>query len=34
MARIIRGGKASDFSTDHDLAVQESLLKACGMAMK
>jgi len=34
MARIIRGEKASDFSTDHDLAVQESLLKACGIAMK
>jgi predicted dehydrogenase len=31
MARIIRGEKASDFSPEHDLAVQETLLKACGM---
>lgn len=30
MARIIRGEKRSDFSPDHDLAVQETLLKACG----
>jgi hypothetical protein len=32
MARVVRGEKASDFSPEHDLAVQESLLKACGMA--
>ena len=32
MARIIRGEKASDFSAAHDLAVQETLLKACGVS--
>jgi predicted dehydrogenase len=32
MARIIRGEKASDFSYEHDLAVQETLLAACGLA--
>jgi predicted dehydrogenase len=32
MARIIRGEKASDFPPEHDLAVQETLVKACGMA--
>ena len=32
MARIIRGEKASDFSYEHDLIVQETLLKACGIA--
>ncbi len=31
---IIRGEKASDFSYEHDLAVQEALLKACGLAQK
>jgi len=31
MARIIRGEKASDFSFEHDLAVQETLLRACGL---
>lgn len=31
MAKIIRGEKESDFSPDHDLAVQTSLLKACGL---
>ncbi len=30
MARIIRGEKASDFSINHDLIVQASVLKACG----
>jgi predicted dehydrogenase len=30
MARIIRDEKASDFSYEHDLAVQETLLAACG----
>ncbi len=29
MAKIIRGEKKSDFSYAHDLAVQETLLKAC-----
>ncbi|MFO0914730.1 MAG: Gfo/Idh/MocA family oxidoreductase [Pirellulales bacterium] len=29
MARIIRGEKAADFSYDHDLAMQRTLLKAC-----
>jgi len=31
MARIIRGEKAPDYSAAHDLAVQETLLKACGL---
>src|SRR5262245_23913844 len=31
MARVIRGEKPSDFPAEHDLAVQESLLKACGL---
>ena len=31
MAKVIRGEKASDFSAEHDLAVQEALLKACGL---
>jgi predicted dehydrogenase len=31
MARIIRGEKKADFSYDHDLAVQETVLKACGL---
>jgi predicted dehydrogenase len=34
MARIIRGEKASDFPPEHDLAVQETLLKACGLPLK
>jgi len=29
MAKIIRGQKKADFSSEHDLAVQEALLKAC-----
>jgi len=33
MARIIRGEKAADFTSDHDLAVQETLLKACGLPL-
>lgn len=32
MARIIRGEKESDFPPAHDLTVQETLLKACGVA--
>ena len=31
MARVIRGEKASDFPPAHDLAVQEALLRACGL---
>jgi predicted dehydrogenase len=31
MARIIRGEKASDFSYEHDLTVQETLLRACNL---
>lgn len=31
MARILRGEKPTDFSYDHDLLVQEVLLRACGM---
>lgn len=33
MARIIRGEKGPDFAYDHDLAVQRSVLEACGMAV-
>jgi predicted dehydrogenase len=33
LAAIIRGEKDPDFSYDHDLAVQETLLKACGMPL-
>jgi predicted dehydrogenase len=29
MARIIRGEKASDYSNDHDLTAQETILRAC-----
>jgi hypothetical protein len=32
MARIIRGEKESDFPYEHDLAVQTTLLKACGLS--
>ena len=31
MARVIRGEKPSDFSYEHDLAVQETVLRASGM---
>jgi hypothetical protein len=31
MASIIRGEQESDFSYAHDLAVQTSLLAACGL---
>lgn len=34
MARIIRGEKTSDFSNEHDLAVQETLLRACNVSLK
>jgi len=33
MARIIRGEKATDFSYDHDLTVQASVLQACGLQL-
>jgi predicted dehydrogenase len=33
MAKIIRGEKESDFSPDHDLAVQSSLLEASGLGV-
>jgi predicted dehydrogenase len=32
MARIIRGEKKPDFSYDHDMVVQQTVLKACGMS--
>ena len=31
MARVIRGEKPTDFSPEHDLAVQKALLEACGV---
>lgn len=31
MARIIRGEKLSDFSYEHDLTVQRTLLRSCGL---
>ena len=31
MARVIRGEKPSDFSYEHDLTVQATLLQACGL---
>jgi predicted dehydrogenase len=34
MARVIRGEKASDFPYEHDSAVQETLLKACGLPLE
>lgn len=33
MARIIRGEKTSDFSNEHDLAVQETLLRTCNLPL-
>jgi predicted dehydrogenase len=33
MARIIRGEKPTDFSYEHDLAVQATLLQACGLPL-
>jgi predicted dehydrogenase len=32
IARIIRGEKASDFSYEHDWAVQQTLMQACGLS--
>jgi hypothetical protein len=34
MARIVRGEKPSDFSYEHDLIVQETLLRACNLSIK
>ncbi len=34
MARIIRGEKSTDFPYEHDLTVQETLLKVCGLPLK
>jgi predicted dehydrogenase len=34
MARIIRGEKESDFSAEHDHAVQETLLRACQLSLR
>ena len=33
LAAIIRGEKASDFPSSHDLAVQRSVLLACGLPL-
>lgn len=33
MAQILRGEKATDFSYDHDIAVQTTLLQACAMPL-
>ena len=33
MARIIRGEKETDFPYEHDLAVQRTLLQACGLPL-
>jgi predicted dehydrogenase len=33
MARILRGEKATDFPYTHDLVVQETLLRACGLPL-
>ncbi len=34
MAKILRGEKKADFSCEHDLAVQETLLRASGMPLQ
>lgn len=34
MAHVIRGEKANDFPPTHDLVVQETLLRACGLPLK
>jgi predicted dehydrogenase len=34
MARVIRGEKPSDFSYEHDLNVQTTLLQACGLPLE
>ncbi|MFO1022948.1 MAG: hypothetical protein U0903_19965 [Planctomycetales bacterium] len=33
MAKVIRGEKQADYSYAHDLAVQTTLLTACGMPL-
>jgi predicted dehydrogenase len=33
MARVIRGEKKSTFSAEHDLAVQETVLRACNLSL-
>ena len=33
MARVIRGEKSTDFTPEHDLAVQNALLQASGMSI-
>jgi hypothetical protein len=33
MARILRDEKPCDFPYEHDLAVQSSLLQACGLSL-
>ena len=33
LARVIRGEKEAEYSQAHDLVVQESLLRACGMSL-
>ena len=34
IARVVRCEKAGDFPPEHDLAVQETLLRACGLPVK
>ncbi len=34
MAQVIRGEKPSDFSYQHDLAVQTALLESCGLPLE
>jgi predicted dehydrogenase len=34
MARILRGEKKADFSPEHDLTVQEVVLRACGLPVR
>ena len=34
VTRVIRGDKKADFSPEHDLAVQETLLRACGLPVR
>ena len=34
LAKIIRGEKAPDWSPEHDLAVHDTVLKACGIAVE
>jgi hypothetical protein len=33
MAQVVRGEKPSDFSYQHDLSVQRTVLKACQMPL-